>query len=318
MREHENDRLWQGELPPDLERLRAQASALPLPAEPRWDALRARSAPRRATAVLAWLPWAAGFVALLGVALIARDSWRVESVSGRPILTGVAFAGRVASGGAVATDFASRARLVVPGVGDVILEPGGRVLRLVGRRGAPRVQLDRGTLRARVDAPSTRFMVETRAGSAVNLGGTCTIAMEDSGKGRLDVQRGQARFAGSGHESLLPSGVWCPLTGDGAGVPRRADASEAFLAAVAVTDNPACQADDFTPLLEKAEARDVITLWHLLPRVRGKVRRQVAERIASLVDVPSEVTIDQVLALEPAALEAWWNALGLGDFEKWR
>jgi hypothetical protein len=111
--------------------------------------------------------------------------------------------------------------------------------------------------------------------------------------------------------------VWCALTSAGAGAPRRADAGDAFLAAVAVTDNPACQADDFAPLLEKAKASDAITLWHLLPRVQGKVRRQVAERFASLVDVPHDVTLDQVLALDPAALAAWWNALGLGSLEKW-
>jgi len=91
-----------------------------------------------------------------------------------------------------------------------------------------------------------------------------------------------------------------------------------FLAAVALTDNPACQADDFTPLLAQASASDAITLWHLLPRVRGKVRRQVAERMASLVQVPEDVAIERVLALEPAALEAWWNALGAGRYEDFR
>jgi hypothetical protein len=152
----------------------------------------------------------------------------------------------------------------------------------------------------------------------VDLGCAYTLTVDETGKGRLEVTRGRALFENGGKESLLPAGLWCPLTRAGAGVPRRAHASEAFLQAVAVTDNPACQADDFTPLLSKAEASDAITLWHFLPRVRGRVRRQVAERIASLIEVPRDVPLDRVLALDPAALEAWWNALGVGTLDQWR
>jgi hypothetical protein len=317
MREHDDDRLWQGELPPDLERLRAWASALPLPAEPRWDAAPV-AGPHPARRALAWLPWAAGLVAMLGIGLMARDAWRVQALSGHPALSGVAFADRLGKGGALVTDATSRARVEVPGVGAVFLEPGGRLVRMGGGGPSkPRVRLERGTLHAEVDA-ARQLVIGTSAGSAVNLGGACTIAVNDSGKGRLEVTRGRVKLESAGREDLLPAGLWCPLAGTGAGVPRRTAASPAFLAAVAVTDNPACQADDFTPLLAQAEASDAVTLWHLLPRVRGKVRRQVAERIAALIEVPRRVPIERVLALEPAALEAWWDALGVGRFEDFR
>jgi hypothetical protein len=66
-----------------------------------------------------------------------------------------------------------------------------------------------------------------------------------------------------------------------------------------------------------AEAADAITLWHLLPRVQGPVRRQVAERFLALADVEPDVPLDRVLALDPAALGALWNALGMGTLEDW-
>ena len=316
MREHFDDQLWQGELPPDLERVRVWAAALPLPAEPRWNAPRIRLAAPPVTRAQVWLPWAAGFLVVAGLGLIVRDTWRVEALSGRPALSGMAFAGRVGLGGAVTTDETSRARLEVPGRGMAILGPGGRVIR--GRRGVePGLRLERGTLETEVDARQ-RLVIGTSVGSAVNLGGECTVAVNDSGRGRLEVARGHVKLESAGRQDLLPAGYWAPLASTGAGVPRRADASASFLAAVALTDNPACQADDFTPLLAQASASDAITLWHLLPRVRGKVRRQVAERMASLVQVPEDVAIERVLALEPAALEAWWNALGAGRYEDFR
>jgi len=199
----------------------------------------------------------------------------------------------------------------------VTLEPGGCLRRVRGKGDERRLELERGTIHADINAPPRLFVVDTRVGTTVDLGCAYTLSVDDTLHGRLAVTRGRVIFEQGGLESLVPAGLWCPLTRAGAGVPRRAHASDAFLAAVAVTDNPACQADDFTPLLVTAEASDAITLWHLLPRVRGNVRRQVAERIASLIDVPRDVALDRVLALEPAALEAWWNALGVGALEDW-
>ena len=42
-----------------------------------------------------------------------------------------------------------------------------------------------------------------------------------------------------------------------------------------------------------------------------------SERIATLIEVPGDVALERVLALEPAALEAWWNALGVGSMADW-
>jgi hypothetical protein len=316
---HDDDRLWQGELPPDLERWRAAASRLPLPAEPDWGAPRVVRLPRPVFARPGtWLAMAASLVVLLGVAA-ARDGWRVETLAGRPGLSGLAFAGRVATGGALTTDASSRARLEVPGLGVVTLEPGGRLRRVRGRGAERRLELDRGTLHARIVAPPRIFVVGTSVGDAVDLGCEYTLAMDDStGTGRLQVTAGRVVFESGGLESLLPAGLWCPLTSAGPGVPRRADASAEFLAAVAVTDNPECRADDFTAVVGNAGPADAITLWHLLPRVQGDVRRQVAERFLALVDVEPVVPLERVVALEPAALGALWNALGMGTLEDWR
>ena len=317
MIERIDDRLWQGALPPDLERLRARVAQLPLPPEPDWSAARAWH-PRATSAArpYAWLALAASVLAILGAAWFGATAWRVEPLAGRPSLSGFAFVGRLATGGVVTTDPESRARIVMPRTGEVSVEPGSSVRRVRAEAADACIQLERGTVNASLGDTPRRLAVVTRAGTAVDLGGAFTITMADTG-GRFEVTGGRAMFENGGVESYLPAGVWCALTPAGAGAPRRTDASDAFLAAVAVTDNPACQADDFTPLLEKAQASDAITLWHLLPRVQGRVRRQVAERFAALVAVPQDVALDRVLALEPAALAAWWNALGFGALHEW-
>jgi len=67
-----------------------------------------------------------------------------------------------------------------------------------------------------------------------------------------------------------------------------------------------------------AEASDAITLWHMLPRVMGAQRLDEARRIAQLIEIPGDIAIERIVALDPAALEAWWNALGVGAVKEWK
>jgi hypothetical protein len=303
-------------LPSDLARFEARLATLPLPAEPDWNAV----APARVRALPQWpqtLAIAASVLLVLGAGLVWSRGWAVESHGGRAALQGVAFAGRVGVGGSVVTDAATTARLDVPGLGHVMLAPGGCVQRVRGRGAERRLELVRGTLHAEITAPPRLFVVGTSVGTAVDLGCAYTLTVDDTKNGKLEVTHGRVLFENGGLESLVPAGLWCPLGEAGAGVPRRAYASDGFLAAIALTDNMQCQTDDLAAILAQAEASDAISLWHLLPRVQGAARRQVAERMATLIAVPSDVALDRVLALEPAALAAWWDALGVGSYQEW-
>ena len=305
-------------LPDDLTQFEARLAALPLPAEPDWSAIPAARA--RVLALPKWsraLATAAAVLVVLGLGFVWSTGWRVEMLQGRASYRGVAFAGRVGVGGSVVTDASTTARMDVPGLGHVTLDPGGCVRRVRGKGGERRLELERGTLHAEISAPPRLFVVGTRLGQAVDLGCAYTLTVDDSTKGRLEVTHGRVMFDNGGPESMVPAGLWCPLTEAGAGVPRRTYASDAFLAAISLTDNMQCQADDLAAILVHAEASDAITLWHLLPRVQGTTRRQVAERIAALIAVPADVAIERVLALEPAALQAWWDALGVGSYREW-
>jgi hypothetical protein len=50
----------------------------------------------------------------------------------------------------------------------------------------------------------------------------------------------------------------------------------------------------------------------------GAQRLDVARRIAQLIEVPGDIPIERIVALDLAALEAWWNALGVGTMQEWK
>src|SRR5262245_9873284 len=304
-----------GKLPEDLARLERALSSLPLPPEPDWNAAPTRE--RRAP-VLVYAAAAALLLVALAGTLLASDAWRVETVAGAPRLRGLHFLGRVALGGRIVTDESARARLEVKGLGRVEIEPGSVLRRVPGRGAERKLALDVGTLRAFIQAPPRQFVVETPVGVAVDLGCAYTLHVGRDGRGRLEVTAGRVTFTHGALESFVPAGVWCPLLPGGEGVPRRDYASDAFLAAIDAYE----QRPDSEPVLEGmlavAEASDAITLWHLLPRVQGDDRARVAARIAELIEVPADVALERVLALDRAALDAWWGAIGMGPASEWR
>jgi hypothetical protein len=324
----EGDALWtaRGALPDDLARLESDLARLPLPEEPDWSAVprapaRTRRAPWWSIARAPRLAWAAAaglaVVALAGQWLV-RDAWKVEVLEGRATLGGPAFAGRVALGGSCATDEGSRVRLEVKGMGRVELEPGGSLRRVPGRRGQARLALDHGTMHASILAPPRAFVVETRVGVATDLGCEYTLTVDRLRRGRLAVTSGRVAFQDHGRESFVPAGVWCPLSPAGVGLPRRVHAGDGFLALLEAYDQPDCATGTLDSVLAAAEASDALTLWHLLPRVEGAERERVAVRMSELIELPADVPLARVLALEPGALDAWWAAVGMGPAHEWR
>jgi hypothetical protein len=267
---------------------------------------------------VAWAAAAALAVAALAGQWLVRDAWRVEVLQGRATLGGAAFGGRVALGGSCATDETSRLRLEVRGLGRVELEPGSVLRRVLAHQGEARLALDHGTMHASISAPPRRFVVETRVGVATDLGCEYTLSVDKEQNGRLAVTSGRVAFRDHGRESFVPAGAWCPLSREGVGVPRRDYASDAFLAVLSRYDRPDCAEATLDTLLSAAQASDALTLWHLLPRVSAPERERVARRMAELIEVPADVAIDRVLALDPAALDAWWAEIGMGPAQDWR
>ncbi len=313
----DDDALWtgRGPLPEDLGRLEAALTRLPRPGEPDWDGVRSSS---RSPAVLVWAAAAVLLLVALAGQWLVRDAWRVEVLTGQPELRGLSFRGQVALGGALATDEVSRARLFVKGLGRVDLEPGSVLRRVPGERGERRLALDHGTLHASIVAPPRQFVVETPVGVATDLGCAYTLSVDREGAGRLEVTSGRVVFGDDGRESFVPAGAWFPLSPTGVGLPRRNYASDGFLAALASYDQPDRATAVLDTVLAEASASDAITLWHLLPRVTGPERERVARRIAALIEVPGGIPLARVLALEPAALDAWWGAIGKGPANDWR
>jgi ferric-dicitrate binding protein FerR (iron transport regulator) len=110
---------------------------------------------------------------------------------------------------------ANSVRLQVTTIGTVELEPNTRA-RLVGEH----VELARGAVSARIDAPPRRFVVETRSLKVIDLGCAFRVTVDESGRGQVSVSEGRVVLAGGGAgEVVLAAGEARAFDENGAAEP---------------------------------------------------------------------------------------------------
>jgi hypothetical protein len=172
------------------------------------------------------------------------------------------------------------------------------------------MELERGTMHARIWAPPRFFLVETPAALAVDLGCIYTLRIDSVGGGVLTVISGQVELVRSGRRSLVPAGNEAEMRpGAAPGTPYPVGSSPEFRGALQELDFGSRTPEALQKLLHEAHGPATITLWHLLPRLDAGARAEVFARLAAVAPPPSGVTREGVLALDARMLARWQHVL---------
>jgi hypothetical protein len=323
-----DDYLWDGSgtPDPDVQRLEAllgrlgasRPDAPVLPARPeKWRTVRFIAPALAAAATVAIM------VGVTWQTTQRSGSWEVASVRGRPRIgtSTLDGTGRIAVGQTLITDATSQARLIVSTIGEVTVDSGTRVRLAETRDGHHRLALASGTLHAVISAPPGQFIVTTASATAIDLGCAYTLHVDEDGSGLLSVTRGWVALELNGRESFVPAGASSRTDATrGPGTPRYDDAGEALRSALDEFDYGADETRRSEALQFVLDDPDVsaVTLWHLISRVSAAERARVVDALVDQMAMPAGVTRDAVLRLDRAALDLWWDELGLGDAGWWR
>ena len=95
----------------------------------------------------------------------------------------------------------SEASVRIADIGDVTLLGGSRLRAVATGPDQHRLELARGTLRARVTAPPRLFVVDTPHAAAVDLGCAYELEVDDTGRTRLRVTTGMVSLEGGGRSA---------------------------------------------------------------------------------------------------------------------
>ena len=266
---------------------------------------------RRPRSLAVW--WLAAAAALVGGVFAMPLLWR-GPLTNWQLQDGV----RMRAGQTIETGAANEVKIQSSETGEVMIDPGSR-FRLVAANGREqRFDLQRGTIHAFIWAPPGRFVVDTPSSKTIDLGCRYALQVSKDGNGLLTVEIGWVAFERNNVESFIPAGAACVTRpGKGPGTPYFSDAPEVLTNALARFDTSA-DAIALDTVIASARDRDALSLWHLMSRTHGDARARVFDRFASLVSLPSGVTLEAILRGEGKAIDAAWDALGLGNTDWWR
>jgi len=247
--------------------------------------------------------------------------WAMAVVQGEATLDGRALtpSQSLSPGSVIETGDRGVAKIQVARIGEVLLGRDSRLRLVATRSGQHRVQLDRGTLWARIWAPPGSFGVGVPSGEALDMGCEFLIRTDARGDGHLQVRSGWVQFETGTAEIFVPQGAQVVLYADGPGTPYANDAAPAFVAALETIDRGGARlapdADAVQQLLGASRREDAITLLSLLSRYPQLRDGPIFDRLAALL--PAGVTREALATKGTNALNPWWRALPYPPMKRW-
>lgn len=222
------------------------------------------------------------------------------------------------------TDGSSRVVLEVADLGRVELGPKTR-LRILpakapdparpGEKNEHRLELDFGSINARIDAPPRLFIVETRAASAIDLGCAYTLEVGEDGSGVLRVGKGEVALetssSATGRASVVHRGEVCETrVGAGAGTPFSVTSSTKFRRALSAWD---FEGGSLDAILDSATKDDVVGLIRSIERAStAPEREKIVAKLDALGSGPVTAERDGVVGGERVKLEAYRSRIAKG------
>lgn len=239
-----------------------------------------------------------------------------KAVQGAPTCGGQATGGgQLPKGTWLETDASSKATLEVADIGHVEIDASSRVRVVETGPSEHRLELARGGLHAKINAPPRLFFVETKAATAIDLGCEYELDVDEQGAGLLRVLTGYVELArpskagGEPRAALVPAGAQCVIDPvRGPGTPIWSSSNEAAKKAMAAFDRSG-SADDLRAVLDALDKKDTLSVFHLLERVPVDQRGALVDRLRKLAPAPKEAPREETISLQPAAVDAWRTTL---------
>ena len=242
-------------------------------------------------------------------------SWEVASVRGTPQIGNLRLhdTGRLRPGDSLETNAHSEAKVQIADIGHLTLDPNSRIRLISTNSDQHRIALDRGRMTATTWAPPRLFVVDTPSATAVDLGCIYSCEVQKDGSTLLHVTLGLVALDFHGRETVVPAGAFCRTRpGGGVGTPYFEDSTEPLQTALNYVDfggNESERARQLDIVLREARPRDTLTLWHLLPRLRERLRSQVLDRMVALAPMPQTVTRSGIMSLDADMMDSWKSEL---------
>lgn len=246
---------------------------------------------------------------------------QVENIHGSFIIGSERYSetGLIKIGDYLETDNDSRAKIRVGSIGEVEVDPQSRVKLIETKPDEHRLALDKGKIHATIWAPPRLFFVETPSATAVDLGCMYTLEVDDNGSTYLYVTSGWVALENNGQEAIIPTGAMCEThKSSGTGTPYFKDADKKFINTLKLFDEGNRDIEIINALLKTSSKDDMLSLWHIIPKVDEKSRSEIFTLMKKFVEIPRSIKKEKIISADKTSLDELWEVLGFGSKSLWK
>jgi hypothetical protein len=254
----------------------------------------------------------------------AGQPWQLSALNGEARIDGRAAIGMktLAPGSVLETGNGGSASMRAARIGQVALGENSRFSLIETRTGRHRLQLEYGSLWARVWAPPGALGVSMPTAEVWDLGCEFVLKTDAAGYGQLIVRSGWVQIDNGHWEILVPQNARVELRGKQMpGTPYDVGASAAFVAALRKIDaqggSTAADGDAVRRLVAASRPQDAISLLLLLKRYPQLGDGPVFDRMVQLMPADATVTREALRARGTDALDPWWDSLPYPRMKRW-
>lgn len=210
--------------------------------------------------------------------------------------------------GVLETPSGITATVDIADLGTITLDPGSKLRLVAADKEKQTLDLVRGTLRAKINAPPRLFIVKTASADAVDLGCAYTLSADEAGNGTLAVTYGSVSLERAGRApTFVAEGSTCRIGPRGPGTPLAVNASDVLRRAA--DDLDAGEGSAFDRVVAGCGAGDTITLWHLMRRIDPQERGRAWDRLSRHVPAPKTASREAVVRGDRAAIADYYEVL---------
>ncbi len=228
-------------------------------------------------------------------------------------------AGLIKVGDYLETGSDSKAKIRVGTIGEVEVDPQSRIKLVETKPDEHRLALDKGKIHATIWAPPRLFFVETPSATAVDLGCLYTLEVDENGSTFLYVTSGWVALENNGQEAIIPTGAMCEThKSSGTGTPYFKDADKKFINTLKLFDAGNRDVEIINALIETSSKDDMLSLWHIIPKVDEKSRSDIFSLMKKQIDIPDSITKEKIISADKNTLDELWEVLGFGSKSLWK
>ena len=208
------------------------------------------------------------------------------------------------------------ARMTIGDIGEVLLEPGSRLVVQEIRRGKDELHalfMEFGAMHARIDSKPRVFQVGTPAGISIDLGCEYRLEVEADDRCRIQVLTGQISFGYEGREVYVPAGASCQsIPGRGPSPPLFDTTGDELRGLVQrAFEGGQLSQEQIDRLLGIDERQDALPLFALMTDefVDAGLRSALFDFFTLRFETPPAVTRAGILAGDEGQRRAWLQAV---------